>query len=124
MCTDKTCPFITGGNTLDQIKTRQIEPAVIVPVHVLVDQEHGTSDIGGLAEHHQELLITAVFDITAQDRKLPALLAALCVINNHPHLRTAIRAAVIGSKVGPRNDFIGVGQRLSGYSGRTKQSQS
>jgi hypothetical protein len=109
---DEAGALVAGGNPLDEVQARQVKPAVVVPVDVLLHEVYGAADIGGLAEDHEEILIAALFHIATQDGELPALFASLRVTNDHPRLGAPVRAGIVGREVGAIDDRIGVGQRI------------
>ena len=64
---DKGGALVAGGDTLDQIQRRQVEPAIIVLRLVLFHPEYGAGYLAGPGEKHQQALIAARDQATARN---------------------------------------------------------
>jgi hypothetical protein len=50
MCADEARALVARRDSLDEIESRQIEPAVVVSARMFSDEEHGVANVRRLAE--------------------------------------------------------------------------
>ncbi len=105
---DEACPFVAGGDPLDQVQGRQVEPAVVVRSRVFPHQERRAVDIRRTTEENVEflVLVSGLADILPEDDELPGAFASPAVHDGHVDLCPSVLALVISSPVGPGDHFL------------------